>query len=55
MYGLQIRQLVIIRIDTDTEEQPGVASIDDLQRTKFDEVGLMFLISRRDEPVDFAL
>ena len=30
MYSLQVRQLVIVRIDAETEEKTGVASIHDL-------------------------
>jgi hypothetical protein len=30
MYGFQIRQLVVVGVDTDAEEEPGIASIDDL-------------------------
>ena len=52
MYCLQIRQLVVVGIHTDTEEQACVAAINYFQGAELDEVGLMFLVSRRDETVD---
>ena len=52
MYSLQIRQLVIVGVHADAEEQTGVSTIDDLERAKLDEIGLVFLIPRGDQAVD---
>lgn len=55
MYRLQIRQLVIIRIHARAEEQARVPPVDDLGgAAEFDEVGLVLLVARGDEAVDFA-
>ena len=54
MDGLQIRQLVIVRVHADAEEQAGVAPVDDFRGAELDEVGLVLLVARRDQPVDFA-
>lgn len=54
MYGLQIRQLVIVGVDADAEEKPRVAPVDNLQVPELNEVGLMLLISRGDQAVDLA-
>lgn len=54
MYRFQIRQLIIIRVDADTEEQPRIASVDDLRRAELHEVGLVFLIARGNQAVNFA-
>jgi len=54
MYSLQISQLVIVRVDTGTEEEPRVSPIDDLVVAKLYEVRLIFLVSRRDEAVDLV-
>ncbi len=44
MNGLQIRQLVIVRIDAGAEEEPCVPSVDDLIVPELDEVGLVLLV-----------
>ena len=55
MDGFQIGQLVVVGIDTGTEEGSGVATVDDLATAaELDEVGLVFLIAGGDEAVDFA-
>lgn len=54
MYGLQIRQLVIVGVDADAEEKPRVAPVDNLQVPELNEVGLMLLISRGDQAVDLG-
>ena len=54
MYSLQICKLIVIGVDTDAEEQARIAPIDDLERAEFDKVGLVFLVARRDEAMDFA-
>lgn len=52
MDRFEIRKLVVIRIDTDTEEQPRIPPIDDLRApSELDEIRLVFLVSRRDETV----
>lgn len=53
--GLQVRQLVVVGVDAGAEEQPRVPPVDDLVVPELDEVGLVFLVARRDEPVDFPL
>jgi hypothetical protein len=52
MYGLQVRKLVIVRVDARTEEESCVAPVDDLVVAELDEVGLVFLVSGGDEAVD---
>ncbi len=73
---LEVRELIVIGVDTYAEEQTGVAPVDDLGRRQIlpdqrmivmrrrgrgarcgpelDEVGLVFLVARRDEPVDLC-
>ena len=49
MYSLQIRELRIVRVDADAEEEPRVPPVDDLGRlSELDEVGLVFLVAGRD-------
>lgn len=56
MNRLQIRQLIIIRVDARAEKQPCVPSIHDLRAAaEFDEVGLVFLVARRDKAVDLRV
>lgn len=52
MYGLEIRQLVVIGVDADAEEEAGVAAVDDLQVAELDEVGLVLLVAGGDQAVD---
>ena len=54
MYRLQIRQLVVVRVDAHAKEQPRVPPVHYLQRAKLDEVGLVLLIARGDEAVDLG-
>jgi len=54
VYGLQIRKLVIIRIDAHAEEEAGVAAVDNLVVAELDKVALVLLVARGDEAVDFA-
>ena len=55
MYCLQIRQLVIICIDTNTKEQACVAPINYFRTPpELYEVGLIFLVSGGDEAVDLS-
>jgi hypothetical protein len=52
MYRLQIRQLVIIRVDAGAEEEARVPPVDDLGHVaELDEVGLVFLVAGGDEAV----
>lgn len=50
----QIRQLVVVGVDADAEEEAGVAPVDDLQGAELDEVGLVLLVPGCDEAVDLA-
>ena len=53
MDSLEVGELVIIGIDTGTEEETGVAAVHDLgSLAELDEVGLVFLVARGDEAVD---
>lgn len=53
--SFQIRQLIIIRVDADTKEQSRITPINNLERAEFDKVGLMLLISRRNQAMHFTL
>lgn len=53
--GLEVRQLVVICVDARTEEEPGVPAVHNLVVAELDEVGLVFLVAGRHEPVDLAL
>ena len=55
MYGLQVRQLVIVGVHANAEKQAGVAAVDDLEGTELDEVGLVLLVARRDQAVDLGV
>jgi len=55
VYGLQIGELVIIRIDADAEEETCISPINDPHTPELDKVGLMLLVARGDQAVDFAL
>jgi len=53
--SLQIRQLVVICVDTCAEEEAGVPAVYDLGHiAEFDEVGLVFLVARGYEAVDLC-
>jgi hypothetical protein len=52
MNSLQIRQLVIIRVDARAEEEACVPSVHDLVIAELDEVALVLLVAGRDEAVD---
>jgi len=54
VYRFQVCQLVVVGVDTRAEKQSGVSSVDDLVVAELDEIGLVFLVARRDEAVDFA-
>ena len=54
VYGLQVGQLVIIRIYTRAEEQTRVPPVYDLVVAELDEVGLIFLIAGGYEAVDLV-
>lgn len=51
---LEVSELVVVCIDASAEEEPRVAAVDDLGVSEFDKVGLVFLVARGDEAVDFA-
>lgn len=52
VYGLQIRQFVVVGVHANTEEQARVPPVDDFEGAEFDEVGLVFLVAGGDEAVD---
>lgn len=52
VYSLQVCQLIVIGIDADAKEKARVSPVNNLQRTKFNEIGLMFLVSGCDQTVD---
>jgi len=55
MYSLEICQLVIVRVYTSAEEQPCVPPVYDLGHVaELDEIGLMFLVARRDQAVNLV-
>ena len=55
MNSLEIGELVIVCVDTGTEEETGVTAVYDLIVSELDKVGLVFLIARRNETMDFTL
>jgi hypothetical protein len=48
MYSLQVRQLVIVRVDAGAEEEACVSPVDDFVIAELDEVGLVFLVAGGD-------
>lgn len=55
MYGLQVSQLIVRRVDASAEEQSCISSIDNLARAaELHEVGLVFLVARSNEAMDLA-
>ena len=52
MNRFQIRQLVIVGVDADTEEEPGITPVNNLEGPELNEVGLVLLVPGRDESVD---
>ena len=52
MYGLQIRQLVVVGVDAHAEEEARVAPVDYFRGAELDEVGLVLLIAGSDQAVD---
>jgi SpoU rRNA methylase family enzyme len=53
VYRLEVRQLVIVRVDAGAEEEAGVPAVYDLGHVaELDEVGLVLLIAGRNEAVD---
>ncbi|KFZ02531.1 hypothetical protein V500_00124, partial [Pseudogymnoascus sp. VKM F-4518 (FW-2643)] len=55
VYGLEVRQLIIIRIDADAEEQPSIPPIHHAVLPELDEIGLMLLVPRRNQAVHLSL
>ena len=56
VYSLQVRQLVVIRIYASAEEESRISPVYNLTAaTELDEVGLVFLIARRNKTVNLAL
>ena len=55
MYSLEIRQLVVICIDTDTKEQPCISPIYHLGTAfELNEIGLVFLIPGSNQTMDLC-
>jgi len=52
MYRLQVRQLVVVRVDAGAEEEPRVPPVHDLVVPELYEVGLVFLVAGCYEAVD---
>ena len=56
MYRFQVRELVVIGVYARAEEQSGIAAVNHFRgAAELDEVGLVFLVARRDEAVDLTL
>ena len=55
MDGFQIRQLAVVRVNADAEEEPGVAAIYDLQRAELNKIRLVLLVAGGDEAVNLLL
>jgi hypothetical protein len=56
MYRFQVSELVVVGVYACAEEQPGIAAVDHFRgAAELNEVGLVFLVARRDEAVDFTL
>ena len=66
MYRFEVRQLVVVAVDAEGEEEARIAAssvesicarappVDQLVVAELDKVGLVLLISRRDQTVDLA-
>jgi len=52
--GLQVRKFIVVCIDAEAEEKPGITPVDDLVVAKLYKVGLPFLVAWSYETVDFA-
>jgi hypothetical protein len=52
--SLQVRQLVIVRVDARAEEETCVPPVHDLVIAELDEVALVLLVAGRDEAVDLV-
>lgn len=52
MNRLQVGQLIVIGVDTYAEEKPGVTPVNNLEGPELNEVGLVLLVSGRDESMD---
>jgi hypothetical protein len=52
--GLEVGELVVVGVDTCAEEEACVSAVDNFVIAELDKVGLVFLVSRRNEAVDFA-
>lgn len=52
--GLEVRELVVVRVDARAEEEARVAAVDDLVGAELDEVGLVLLVAGGYEAVDLG-
>ena len=50
--GLEVGQLVVIRVDARAEKEPRIPPVHELVVAELDEVGLVLLVARGDEAVD---
>lgn len=53
--GLEVRQLVVIRVDARAEEEARVAAVDDFVVAELDEIRLVLLVAGGHQAVDLAL
>ena len=54
VYHLEIGELVVVCVDARAEEEARVPAVDDLAAAELDEVGLILLVTGRNEAVDLA-
>lgn len=52
MNSFQVRQLVVVCVHAHAEEQPRVAPVYYFRGAEFNKVGLMLLVSWRNQPMD---
>lgn len=53
--GLEEGELVVVCVDASAEEEARIAAVDNLVVAELDKVGLVLLVARGDEAVDFTL
>ncbi len=55
VYSLEVRELVVVRVDAGAEEEPGIPPVNYLGGVaELDEVGLVLLVAGGDEAVDLV-
>lgn len=55
VYSLEVRELIIIRIDAHAEEQPRISPIHHAVLPELHEIRLVLLVPRRNQSVHLAL